>query len=226
MNKIYALLDPLNNKVAYVGKTRVSLVLRLSQHITLATTRNLQRKVCSWIRQLAAQALRPYIQLLEECSDEAAASAERRWYTYFQNKGEAEKNTHTPGAGTSYKRRVVNWASYDHLLGLHTDEHIAILIGVTRKAVTYRRNVLGVKAKSRIGAGSGIPHKKPQKIQLASTIIVLLGTMSDPALAKLVGISKHVIKLARRRREIPPWDPKRKGVFTPIKLSRNHKKVG
>ncbi len=225
MNKIYALLDPLSNKVAYVGKTRVSLALRLSQHITLATTRNIQRKVCTWIRQLAAQSLRPCIQLLEECSDQAAASAEKRWYNFFQSKGEAEQNTHTPGAGTSYTRRIVNWSLYDHLLGLHTDEHIATLIGVTRKAVTYRRNVLGVKAKSRIGAGSGIPHKKPQKTQLIPSIIVLLGTMSDPALAKIAGTNKHVIKLARRRRAIPPWDPKRKGVFTPIKLSKSHKKV-
>lgn len=58
---IYALIDPFTLKVRYIGRTVVSLPMRLSQHVFSARHNTRRTHKESWIRSLLKKNSRPYI---------------------------------------------------------------------------------------------------------------------------------------------------------------------
>ncbi len=62
--KIYALIDPLTLKVRYIGRTVVSLPMRLSQHVHSAKSGRLNTHKEAWIRSLLKINSKPYIRTL------------------------------------------------------------------------------------------------------------------------------------------------------------------
>lgn len=76
MHKIYALFDPRTDEVRYVGQTTAArLQTRLSLHVHRAK-QGARRHVCTWIRSLLRDGVRPVIVLLEETAD---INRERVW---------------------------------------------------------------------------------------------------------------------------------------------------
>lgn len=82
---IYALLDPRNAAVRYVGKTRNSLSIRLHAHCS--NCRRETNHKANWLRQLFALNLTPQIVLLEETTTANWQGRERFWITHFKDDG-------------------------------------------------------------------------------------------------------------------------------------------
>lgn len=81
---IYKLIDPITNKVRYVGKTKNKLNVRLSQHISKSKT-NYKSHVYDWIRKLQCSGNKPIIELIEECFENNWEEREIYWISQFKN---------------------------------------------------------------------------------------------------------------------------------------------
>lgn len=76
---VYALLDPRNGKVCYVGHTTQSLDKRLSNHLA-AAKRSPDRPVCTWINELAEQGCCPVVRALELVGPDSSWEKRERWW--------------------------------------------------------------------------------------------------------------------------------------------------
>jgi hypothetical protein len=79
---IYALLDPRNLRIRYIGKTTQPLKRRLLGHVGSARQLMNGYPVVIWIRQLLTLDMKPTIHLLEVTDLENWASRERYWIAY------------------------------------------------------------------------------------------------------------------------------------------------
>lgn len=90
---IYALIDPRNEKVAYVGKTsRVDK--RFREHLR----RQQGSAKYQWIQELLNENLNPVCEVLETISDPTNVDPGERecfWINYYRNRGEARFNVKT-----------------------------------------------------------------------------------------------------------------------------------
>ena len=94
---IYALVDPRNGEVKYVGKTVFPVRERLGRHIREARQGVVSHK-CNWIRQLLNQGLKPLVLLLEETED--WQTREVFWIAHYQSIGKLT-NLAEGGKGSS-----------------------------------------------------------------------------------------------------------------------------
>ncbi len=84
---VYALVDPRNGRVCYVGHTTQSLERRLSNHLS-AAKRSPDRPVCSWINELTEQGRNPQARALELVgSGSNWESRERWWIAHYREIG-------------------------------------------------------------------------------------------------------------------------------------------
>ena len=84
--RVYALLDPRDNTIRYVGCTAKQLAHRLTDH--LSSTGKAKR--FRWIKELRALNLRPEIHLLEEVTVARrldAHAVEQRWVKKLKDEG-------------------------------------------------------------------------------------------------------------------------------------------
>lgn len=83
---IYSLSNPETDEIRYVGKTKLFLAKRLSQHI--ANIKKLGNYKCkSWIKSLQKRGLQPKIELIEEVSAETWEAEEIFYISYFKYLG-------------------------------------------------------------------------------------------------------------------------------------------
>lgn len=80
---IYALCDPSDGRVRYIGKTVVKTNVRLSQHIAAAAKGRRNHLHC-WIRSLSE---RPTIRTIERVSNERGFAVERETIAIYRNQG-------------------------------------------------------------------------------------------------------------------------------------------
>ncbi len=84
--RIYVLIDPINNEIRYVGKTKQQLHRRLvSGHLTEA--RSSTHKRARWIAKLLRRGYRPRIELVQEVPAEFWQVAEVYWIAYYRMLG-------------------------------------------------------------------------------------------------------------------------------------------
>src|SRR5712691_11915834 len=90
---IYALIDPRNDVVRYIGMTATPLGHRLYLHLT--NERGKRTKKTEWIRELQQADLQPNIQALEENIENAqqAGRRERHWIHHYLDSGAPLTNT-------------------------------------------------------------------------------------------------------------------------------------
>lgn len=198
-HRIYALSDPRDGVVRYVGQTMAPLWRRLSDHIQAAKRGKPKHSPKgAWIRELRQLNLKPAIVLLEECGDDWR-EAECRWIGSFAGLFNAKKG----GAGGSQHRiaELPQWAT--ERLGKMADARIAEKLGVSRKAVTYYRDLLGIPAsfdRTRNTPPPRIDRNQFQPIDLPADCLARLGTAPDYVLGAEFGVDKGVI--ARRRKRL------------------------
>lgn len=198
---IYGLLDP-NGSVRYVGRTKHRLYIRLNQHIANARKKNSKHPRAVWIRELLSKEQRPTITHLETVPEGEQVRAETRWMARFD--GLVNSGTAAQGGTRSY---IVLWTKeLDARLGVESDKLIADELGVTRKAVSYRRKVLGIPASYNRARNTPPPAMGGHnRIALSEWVIDLLGSMPDKKLADKAGVSKKTIIRARHARGIESY---------------------
>lgn len=81
--KIYALFDPRDRRVRYVGRTSRSLAARLALHLEKPTNYSMAR----WFDELRSAGLCPDVTTLEHVADEEWEAAERGWIAWFRKRG-------------------------------------------------------------------------------------------------------------------------------------------
>lgn len=95
---IYVLCCPLTGAIRYVGKTRMTLAERLSQHLRWYKTDH----KTSWLKSLAKQGLKPIIreiERIENSDDRDWQRRERFWIQHFRNEGCNLTNMEEGGLG-------------------------------------------------------------------------------------------------------------------------------
>jgi len=95
MNYIYALKDPRDNEVKYIGKTS-SPRRRLTEHLSQSSLNKYpQTKVKEWIKEVKALGLKPIMSVLESVESNWQ-SQEKFWINQFRENG-ARLLNHTDG---------------------------------------------------------------------------------------------------------------------------------
>lgn len=145
--KIYALVDPKDGRIRYIGKTRYTLAKRLAEHCQDRRMRHNRHKI-NWIRLLESEGMRPLIRLLEECQESDWQEREKFWIALHRA---TVTNVTDGGNGSSEIRNRV-------LLGPQREQ-----ISATLKEY-YRENT---EARQRCGAAGracqGVPKRIPNK---------------------------------------------------------------
>lgn len=81
MTKIYALTDPCSGKIVYIGETKKTLGMRLTNHICSKTKGDLQL----WIKKLVENGDRPGIILIDEIPDTEITFWETHYIWLFRS---------------------------------------------------------------------------------------------------------------------------------------------
>jgi hypothetical protein len=106
---IYALLDPRDESVRYVGATRKRLSQRLRHHEQSRHAAHNTAPRYEWLRDLAAAGLRPRIQELEVVPELRKAEAEQRWIEHYRGLGSDLLNVKRGGGGPSSSAVRQRW---------------------------------------------------------------------------------------------------------------------
>lgn len=97
---IYAILDPRNNEVRYVGKT-INLKARILAHKHYVENENRgYTYLYRWLRKLKSNGYSPKFEILEVVDDQEWAEAEQFWITYLTFLGANLCNLSKGGEGT------------------------------------------------------------------------------------------------------------------------------
>lgn len=205
MMSVYALLDSRSGNAHYVGVTRQPLHLRLIAHRQEAKRRPGSGKAL-WLTDVADAGAVIVPITLERVAEADAADAERKWQARLEGANEPLTNARRAGTGTRHSHNSRWTPEVDALLGVLPDEQVAQMVGVTRKAASYRRRVLGVAPLPGPLNPSPPPWKGGwNKVELPIEAIALLGTMSDDALGERFGVSKKRIMAERHARSVPSF---------------------
>jgi hypothetical protein len=119
MTRIYALIDPRDEKIRYVGKTRKTLDERLLGHQRVTRTHR-----GAWIAQLQYCGFLPRIELICEVPDPLGSAAEVFWIAYLRALGCDLVNGSGGGDGVAYHfqetREKISAALMGHEVTLET----------------------------------------------------------------------------------------------------------
>ena len=146
---IYALIDPRDNSVRYVGKTTMTLAGRLSAHVSDCHKRNNHRS--NWIKLLLRLGVRPVIELIEEVPADVWEDRERYWIAHFIESGSALTNSTTggeKGAEASQEVRAKMAAAKRGKPGNHRGmKHTPEAIAKMKAALKGRKSSYGMLGK-------------------------------------------------------------------------------
>lgn len=97
MTAIYALKDPRDGAIRYVGKTKLKISKRLSGH----RNEKRQTRKCRWLAMLQREGLAPVVVILEEVPEAAWEESERFWIKWCRMAGFDLTNHTIGGDGVS-----------------------------------------------------------------------------------------------------------------------------
>lgn len=197
-HKIYALRDPRDSVVRYVGQTLCPLWRRVSDHIQAAKRgRPKHSPKAGWILELRSLGMKPEIVLLEECTGDWR-EAECRWIASYPDLFNAKRGG---GGGSQHRLAELPQAAIEQL-GKVADSRIAETLGVSRKAVAYYRNLFGIPASFDRTRNTPPPRVEANLFKLAAlpeSCLARLGTVPDYVLAAEFNVDKGVIARRRKR---------------------------
>ncbi len=200
---IYALIDPRDRRVRYVGRTVNRLRTRLREHVSCAMRGKGESQAKNeWILEVLSSGVRPGIVQLEEVLGDNYGEREKAWIARFKEAGADLLNCRDGGEGSIDGGYKIQWTDEARaLLGKIADGRVAEMVGVTRKAIAYHRHKYGIAASfDKTRAVKPPSMKGINKIHLPPEAVAKLGTMPDYVLAALYGLNKTII--ARRRKTL------------------------
>lgn len=108
------------------------------------------------------------------------------------------------------RKSRIDWSKWDDLVGTMTDPLLAEQIGCSPVTVFWRRKKLGIGLVP--GRADGRRTPKNRKIPISADI--LMGLMTDKAIADMFGTTESAVCLRRKKLGIPPLHPKSKNCKT------------
>ena len=196
---IYGIFDSLGACV-YVGRTKMTLQQRFISHKAKAR-RSGSSPFHIWLKNELQSSRNIEAIELEKCPESLMSKRESFWI----KKLSPAKNVAKPHDGGK-KKCDIDWSPFIHMLGIDYDSEIALLAGVTRKAVSYKRKCLEIPA-----------TKKPQRVVISNSIggwnkkkitkecEEMLGKAPDHEVAGVFGFSKKKIGSERKSRGIKSY---------------------
>ena len=100
---IYALRDPRDDTMRYIGKAR-DVARRYGEHCRLSNNLCTRRHVCNWLRGLLNAGFLPQLQVLEQAQD--WTEAEPRWIAAMRAAGQPLTNLADGGVGNGHMQRA------------------------------------------------------------------------------------------------------------------------
>jgi hypothetical protein len=170
---IYALIDPRNEQVRYVGKSKFPKK-RLNGHLQGAR-KGFKTHRHNWIRQLLNEGLKPDLLILEEVKENEWEQAEKKWIVYYRDEnGKDLTNTAEGGqAPPPYQHTEESRKRVGELFRGKpiSDEHKQkISEGKKRAPHPYRGKKLSVEHKKKIAEGQkGRKHSEETKRKISET---------------------------------------------------------
>lgn len=174
MSSIYALIDPRDNQVRYIGFTIRTLDERLKDHLECARL-GVRRWVYNWIRQVVSCELTPIIEMLEEV-DGVAKDREVYWIDQGKKNGWKLTNATVGGSG------VIGY--------VFTDE-ARKKISKSSKAKWKDDNFRDKVISARLAAGYKHPAGTIEKMRKNMT-----GVKRSPEACARIGLSKKGTRLS------------------------------
>jgi hypothetical protein len=107
MGFIYALKDPRNNEIRYVGITKKTVEERIKDHLKMAKTKP-NRWVYNWINEVLNSGMSLIVDVLEEVNDSIVCERERYWILYGKENGWRLTNATEGGEGVAGYRFTEN----------------------------------------------------------------------------------------------------------------------
>ena len=101
---IYALIDPRNNEVRYIGKT-IHPKKRLSHHISECKRNNVLHYRSNWIKKLLSLDMKPLLKILKICSLSEFEEYEKYYIKFY--KGSRLTNSDETGQGNIGRKKEV-----------------------------------------------------------------------------------------------------------------------
>jgi len=129
---IYALIDPRDSKIKYIGQTG-SPKTRLENHISSVRNSNDRSLRANWIRELLSEGLRPIFKELEVVPIDRANESETKYLNECYRKGvilcnRQDEDGYRPG-------HDMNFRNTEEFI---TVQQIADIYGITKEAVRKR----------------------------------------------------------------------------------------
>lgn len=101
---IYTLIDPIDKKIKYVGKTK-DLKDRLQRHMSPVNLKELWTSKNKWLLYLKNQKLKPIMEVIDEGDSENIDDLEKYWISQFKQWGFKLKNETEGGDGYNWTGR-------------------------------------------------------------------------------------------------------------------------
>jgi hypothetical protein len=162
MIAIYALVDPRNNKVRYIGQS-VNCYRRIVDHIG---DKSAKTPVAKWVAELRSLSLRPSMLILEEVSANELTACERKWILKHKSKGTELLNRIIPIINKHSQKMSL---SVQQVLNLAAESMVdprtvaKIYAGGVVRGQLVRSRVVDAALKLKYGAPPAVAKKKKKK---------------------------------------------------------------
>lgn len=156
---IYALSDPADGEIRYVGFTSKTVKRRLIEHISEAKEGKLSHRF-NWIRSVLSAGRKPVVQILEIVDKDSWAEKERHWIRTLRGEGKKLVNATDGGDGSlnlaeDVRRRISEKVSAG-LIGnqrrkgvAHTEEDKRKISDGVKSSEAYKKGINALRGKSR-----------------------------------------------------------------------------
>lgn len=204
---LYALTDPRDSRVRYIGRTINPLERRLREHLYVGRRGKVKDgRKAAWFDELAAAGLKPGILLLETAERATFQAREKALIEQYRQTEPDLLNVHAGGDG-SLGGYLLKWTpELDARLGTVADSVFAAELGVTRKAISYRREQLGIAASfDRTNNTPPPPMGGHNRIAFPPEVVAQFGTKPDYVIAAAFGCGKKAVTTHRNRLGIPSY---------------------
>lgn len=205
---IYALIDPRNDKIRYIGKSQRSAHRRLRRHLAPCYLTGDTHKE-RWLRVLLALNLEPRIEVLQTCETaEQLAAAERQHIARLRADGADLTNATDGGDGVGgwshsdeSKERIRRALTGKPKSPQHRARTIAAIRG-RRASLQTRMLLSAMRAGKRPSAAVVAAHPRKLTDEQVIEIRSLRGLVSQRLLGERFGVSKTAIRYVQTGRNL------------------------